>query len=55
MWLSMGNDPMTGAVDDPKGNQITKQGLWENDRKWRCSQNVLYFTAGIPGPEQIED
>ena len=30
MWLSInGFDPMTGALDDPKGNQITKQGLWD--------------------------
>jgi uncharacterized protein (TIGR03118 family) len=56
-------DPTTGkwlaALDDQSGNPIVNQGLWGitfgNGAK-AGSTNILYFTAGIPGPGgMVED
>ena len=55
-------DPVTGTwiaqLDGPNGKPITNLGLWAiafgnggNGGK----QNYLYFTAGIPGPDSLED
>ena len=55
-------DPTTGnlvgQLDDPNGNPITNLGLWDitfGNGGSGGSKNILYFTAGIPGPDNIED
>ena len=55
-------NPATGTwlaqVDDPNGNPVTNMGLWNigfGNGGNGGSKNILYFTAGIPGPGQIED
>ena len=56
-------DPTTGTwlaqLDDPSGNAVTNQGLWAiifGNGGSGGSPNILYFTAGIPGPGgNIED
>lgn len=55
-------DPTTGTflgtLSDKNGNPIVNLGLWGlkfgNDGNGGDA-NALYFTAGIPGPDQIED
>jgi uncharacterized protein (TIGR03118 family) len=55
-------DPATGnwiaQLDDANGNPITNLGLWDiafGNGAQGTSKNTLYFTAGIPGPDSIED
>jgi uncharacterized protein (TIGR03118 family) len=55
-------DPATGnwlaQLDDPNGNPITNLGLWDitfGNGAQGTSTSTLYFTAGIPGPDNIED
>lgn len=55
-------DPATGnwlaQLDDANGNPITNLGLWDiafGNGAQGTSKNTLYFTAGIPGPDNIED
>src|SRR5271157_1230598 len=56
-------DPVTGTwlaqLDDPSGNPVTNLGLWDitfGNGGNGGSKNILYFTAGIPGPGgQIEE
>jgi uncharacterized protein (TIGR03118 family) len=55
-------DPATGnwlaQLDDPNGNPIVNQGLWDitfGNGGNAGSKSILYFTAGIPGPGNIED
>jgi uncharacterized protein (TIGR03118 family) len=56
-------DPATGAeigtLEDPNGNAIVNEGLWglkfgTNSANGGAA-NELFFTAGIPGPDEIED
>jgi uncharacterized protein (TIGR03118 family) len=55
-------DPMTGQllgeIDDASGNPITIEGLWGllfgNGGNGGIA-NELFFTAGIPGPDMVED
>ena len=55
-------DPTTGALlgqlDDTSGSPITIEGLWGlrfGNGGTGGSANELFFTAGIPGPDMIED
>ncbi len=55
-------DPVTGALlgqlTDSSGNPITIEGLWGmhfGNGGNGGDPNTLYFTAGIPGPDTIED
>ena len=55
-------DPTTGTwlaqLDDPGGSPVTNLGLWNigfGNGGNGGSKNILYFTAGIPGPDNIED
>jgi uncharacterized protein (TIGR03118 family) len=55
-------DPTTGnwlaQLDDANGNPITNLGLWGlafGNGAQGTSTSTLYFTAGIPGPDSIED
>lgn len=55
-------DPATGMwlaqLDDPSGNPLTNLGLWAivfGNTGAGSSPNTLYFTAGIPGPDNVED
>ena len=55
-------DPATGnwlaQLDDANGNPITNLGLWDitfGNGSQGTSTSTLYFTAGIPGPDNIED
>jgi len=55
-------DPSTGAflgfLADGAGNPIVNQGLWGLTFGNGASEgdaNTLYFTAGIPGPDRVED
>jgi uncharacterized protein (TIGR03118 family) len=55
-------DPITGAqlgtIDGSNGMPLVNLGLWGlafGNGAQGTSTNTLYFTAGIPGPDQIED
>jgi uncharacterized protein (TIGR03118 family) len=55
-------DPITGALlgqlDDANGLPITIEGLWGllfGNGGTGGATNELFFTAGIPGPDMIED
>jgi len=55
-------DPATGnwiaQLDDANGNPIINLGLWDitfGNGAQGTSTSTLYFTAGIPGPDNIED
>jgi uncharacterized protein (TIGR03118 family) len=55
-------DPITGAqigtIDGRNGMPLVNLGLWGlafGNGAQGTSTNTLYFTAGIPGPGQIED
>ena len=55
-------DPSTGAmigtVDGTNGMPLVNEGLWGlafGNGANGTSVNTLYFTAGIPGPDNIED
>jgi uncharacterized protein (TIGR03118 family) len=55
-------DPVTGAqigtIDGSNGTALINLGLWGlafGNGKQGTSTSTLYFTAGIPGPDQIED
>jgi len=56
-------DPTTGTwvaqLQDPNGNPLVNQGLWDitfGNGGNGGSKSILYFTAGIPGPNgNIED
>ena len=55
-------DPTTGVqvgtLDGSNGMPLVNQGLWGlafGNGAQGTSTNTLYFTAGIPGPDQIED
>ncbi len=55
-------NPTTGALlgtlTDTNGNPIVNQGLWGlafGNGAQGTSTGTLYFTAGIPGPDHIED
>ena len=55
-------DPVSGnflgALTDASNNPIVIDGLWGlafGNGANGASTNALYFTAGIPGPDQIED
>ncbi len=52
-------DPTTGnlvgTLDDPNGNPLTNLGLWDITFGNGSNTNKLFFTAGIPGPDNIED
>ena len=53
---SMGN--LVGQLDDSNGNPLVNQGLWGlafGNGSAGTSKGSLYFTAGIPGPDSIED
>lgn len=47
-----------GTISDSLGNPIVNQGLWGlafGNGAAGTNTNALYFTAGIPGPDAIED
>uniref|UniRef100_Q020P2 Ice-binding protein C-terminal domain-containing protein n=1 Tax=Solibacter usitatus (strain Ellin6076) TaxID=234267 RepID=Q020P2_SOLUE len=47
-----------GTLSDTNGNPIVNQGLWGlafGNGSQGTSTGTLYFTAGIPGPDDIED
>jgi uncharacterized protein (TIGR03118 family) len=47
-----------GVLTDPNGNAIVNPGLWAlafGNGNSGGNLNTLYFTAGIPGPDQVED
>jgi uncharacterized protein (TIGR03118 family) len=47
-----------GTLSDTSGNPIVNQGLWGlafGNGAQGTSMGTLYFTAGIPGPDDIED
>ncbi len=49
---------LVGQLDDPHGNPLVNQGLWDitfGNGAHGSSTNILYFTAGIPGPDSVED
>ncbi len=49
---------MVGTLKDIHGNPIMNQGLWGlsfGNGSAGTSLDTLYFTAGIPGPGQVED
>jgi uncharacterized protein (TIGR03118 family) len=55
-------NPSTGAflgtLNDTSGNPIVNQGLWGlafGNGSQGTSTGTLYFTAGIPGPDAVED
>ena len=55
-------DPVTGSflgsLRDVNDNPIVNEGLWGlafGNGAQGSSKNALYFTAGIPGPDQVED
>jgi uncharacterized protein (TIGR03118 family) len=55
-------DPTTGlqlgTLDGPNGTPLVNLGLWGlafGNGAQGTSNSTLYFTAGIPGPDQIED
>src|SRR5215472_12359292 len=55
-------DPITGVqlgtLDGTNGTPLVNQGLWGlafGNGAHGTSTSTLYFTAGIPGPDQIED
>lgn len=55
-------DPATGSwiaqLRDANGNPIANLGLWDikfGNGANAGSPDVLYFTAGIPGPDNVED
>lgn len=55
-------DPLTGAqigtIDGTNGMPLINQGLWGiafGNGAQGTSMSTLYFTAGIPGPDMIED
>ncbi len=55
-------DPTTGAflgtLDDPNGNPIVIEGLWGllfGNGGNGGATDQLFFSAGIPGPDHIED
>ena len=55
-------DPITGAalgqLKDANGNPIVNQGLWGlafGNNAVGVDKNSLYFTAGIPGNDNVED
>src|SRR6202030_4088153 len=55
-------DPTSGAflgsLTDANNNPIVIQGLWGlafGNGANGASTNALYFTAGIPGPDMVED
>jgi uncharacterized protein (TIGR03118 family) len=55
-------DPITGAqlgtIDGANGMPLVNMGLWGlafGNGAQGTSTTTLYFTAGIPGPDQIED
>jgi hypothetical protein len=52
------NGTFLGTLDDESGNPIVIQGLWGLDfgnGAASGSLDSLYFTAGIPGPDMVED
>ena len=52
------NGTWLAQLDDPNGNPIVNQGLWGitfgNGGNGGFT-NTLYFGAGIPGPDMVED
>jgi uncharacterized protein (TIGR03118 family) len=49
---------LLGSLDDGSGNPIVDQGLWGlafGNGSGSGPTNTLYFTAGIPGPDSVED
>src|SRR5271169_3893141 len=53
---AMGN--LVGKLDDKNGNPLVNMGLWDiifGNMGAGSSPNTLYFTAGIPGPGNVED
>jgi uncharacterized protein (TIGR03118 family) len=49
---------MLGTLDDTSGNPLVNQGLWGlsfGNGVQGQDPNKLYFTAGIPGPGDVED
>jgi uncharacterized protein (TIGR03118 family) len=47
-----------GTLTDTSGNPIVNQGLWGlafGNGSQGTLTSTLYFTAGIPGPDDIED
>src|SRR5271157_5399145 len=55
-------DPATGnwiaQLADPNGNPLVNQGLWGltfGNGGNGGNTNTLYFSAGIPGPDMVED
>jgi uncharacterized protein (TIGR03118 family) len=47
-----------GTVSDTSGNPIVNQGLWGlafGNGSQGTLTSTLYFTAGIPGPDSVED
>lgn len=53
-----GTGGLVGTLQDAQGNPLVEQGLWGlafGNGSQGTSKGSLYFTAGIPGPGQIED
>jgi len=49
---------MLGTLDDASGNPIVNEGLWGltfGNGGNGGDKDKLYFTAGIPGPDSVED
>lgn len=49
---------LLGDLQDAGGNPIVNQGLWGlafGNGSASGATNTLYFTAGIPGPDHVED
>ena len=49
---------MIGTIDGTNGMPLVNLGLWGlafGNGAQGTSKNTLYFTAGIPGPDQVED
>jgi uncharacterized protein (TIGR03118 family) len=52
------NGNLIGTLEDGKGNSIVNQGLWGlqfGNNGPDFDPHALYFTAGIPGPDHVED
>ncbi len=52
------NGTFLGALKDANGNPIVNEGLWGlafGNGAQGTSTTALYFTAGIPGPDSVED
>jgi uncharacterized protein (TIGR03118 family) len=49
---------LLGQLNNPDGSPVVNQGLWGlefGNGVQGLDPNTLYFTAGIPGPDNVED